>query len=578
MKKILFLLLLAVSIVVSGIEIVSGQLSGEYTIGINAPFTEADAVALSLGKKINKGEFRQVRPRAKDGFVDLVANGAKFTPGEERTPGLLAAELIAEKDGQVAFGCGADWWFKCFVNGKSVFSTMEGSGNNTHPVSKENHTFFIPVKKGKNNIVLLVQSGSGGLSGAMGCLKPEVVLGNIASKYDTRNPYITHAAPGTVTLNFFTEKPAVAFVDYRAAGEKAWLRSYDFLGGQVRNDLSKHTIKLTGLKYDTVYEYRVGSVQTDYSEKFDKIRTFRSFTDKPIDFKLFYTSDTQFTLTRLAKYMRSYLRNCKAKEADIFFHGGDICNTYAPGTSEIFMDSFLNVLTAEMKHTPAVAVSRGNHEYRGDGSGEYFHYLGGKENKSYYMFRQGNVCFIVLDSGEDKPRVLKNVYDWRTFDRELMKEQRAWLEKAVKSPDFQTAKFRIVLLHSPMTEKYMGASEKILTGGLFTGENPPHKIHLWVCAHTHRYARTLAPGKKDVRVLHEKAAEYANSPFAQNSLLIVNNGPGGGDGDSSGIMFNFRENEIDVRVMTPDGKVFDHFSVFPDGSLKEHENSLKLLK
>jgi hypothetical protein len=297
-----------------------------------------------------------------------------------------------------------------------------------------------------------------------------------------------------------------------------------------------------------------------------------------VEFKLFYTSDTQMPLKRMTRVMQNFMVNCKGAEADIFFHGGDICNTYPGATDKIFLNSFLNVLGAEMKHTPVVAVSRGNHEYRGDYSGDFFRYFGGRENKSYNMFRQGNVCFIVLDAGEDKPRIPKTENYGRTFDRVLMNEQRAWLEQVVKTPEFQTAKFRIVLLHSPMTEKYMGKSGKILTDGLLTGENAPHKIHLWVTAHTHRYARTVAAGQTAVRVTDEKAAPYVKSPFAGKSLLIVNDGPGGADLNISGLLFHFKENEINIKAMTPEGDVFDHFSVFPDGSLKEHDTKLKLMK
>ena len=576
MKLFPVLLLLLFCFVVGGAEVVKCKLSAEYCAGVNAAFGEADAIALSLGKKINKGEFHSVRPD-KDGLVDFAVLGAAFKRGRERTPGLLAAELIAENDGLVAIGCGVDWWFSCFVNGKKAYSTMM-FGNDVTPIGKLNHPFFIPVKKGINRVVLLVHSGSLGMKSALGLVSVEEVKKNQIRDYSERKPYITQASVGTVTLNFFTDKKVVAFVDYRPAGENKWARSYDYLGGQARNDRSKHTVKLTGLKKNTVYEYRTGFVQQDYSEKTDEIRTFRSFTDENVEFKLFYTSDTQFPLKRMSRIVQNFMVNCKGAEADIFFHGGDICNTYPGDTDNIFLNSFLNVLGAEMKHTPIVAVSRGNHEYRGHYSGDFFRYFGGRDNKSYGMFRQGNVCFIVLDAGEDKPRIPKTENYGRTFDRELMKEQRAWLEKTVKSPEFQTAKFRIVLLHSPMTERYMGASEKILTNGLFTGEKPQYKIHLWVTAHTHLYARTLAAGKNAVRCQDERAAQYRISPFAKNSLLIINDGPGGRDLNISGLLFHFKENEINIKAMTPAGGVFDHFSVFPDGSLKEHDTKLKLMK
>ena len=567
--------MMAMSLVSFAGEYVSGKLSPEFKLYMNADFSRQDALKLFQGEKITKGISKTVPFRESDGFVDFIEAGGSYKKGNSRVPGLIEAEFTADQEGKILLGVGADWFFECFVNGDNIYSTLQG-GNSIHPIGKKNFIIRTPVKKGSNRIVLLVQSGSAGWSAALGIVDPaEVDKMEILNPHPKLNSWVTHASAGTVTVNFMTDAACPGFVDYRPEGTEKWQRSYDLFGGQIRNDSDKHTVKLEDLKYNTVYEYRPGWIQKNLKEKYGKIRTFRSFTDEAIDFSLFYTSDTQFDFRRRMRCLRDFIKNCKAADADIFVHGGDI-DSYYVITDAIIHRTFINVLTAGKRNSQILAVSRGNHEYRGEGSGEFFRYFGGRENKSYYMFRQGNVCFIVLDSGEDKPRIPTDINYYRTFDRPLMKEQRIWLEKAVKTPEFLTAKFRVVFIHSPMTEKYMAESEKILTGGLLTGKNAPHKIHLWVCGHTHRYARTMAPGKKELRIENLPAAISGRSPFVQNSLLVVNSGVIK-EWDGSGIFFQFRENEIDIKAMTPDGKVFDHFSVFPDGSLKEHSSTLKLV-
>ena len=47
--------------------------------------------------------------------------------------------------------------------------------------------------------------------------------------------------------------------------------------------------------------------------------------------------------------------------------------------------------------------ARGNHETRGEFATSFQKYFSPKEPFLYYLFRQGPVCFIMLDTGEDKP-------------------------------------------------------------------------------------------------------------------------------------------------------------------------------
>ena len=114
------------------------------------------------------------------------------------------------------------------------------------------------------------------------------------------------------------------------------------------------------------------------------------------------------------------------------------------------------------------------------------HYSG----KSYYSFNLGNTCFIVLDSGNDAPDKADSHY---FSNPENEKAQYDFLTELVKTPSYQNATFRVVMIHIPPTVKqentiYTEVYEKILTP-LRTAEIVPD---LMLCGHMHHYERVEA--------------------------------------------------------------------------------------
>lgn len=77
-------------------------------------------------------------------------------------------EFQASKDGMMQLGASADWWFDFYINGKQAYSTMKSGGNSSHRFIPGDHVFNIPVKKGRNLIVVKVLSGSEGWKFACG--------------------------------------------------------------------------------------------------------------------------------------------------------------------------------------------------------------------------------------------------------------------------------------------------------------------------------------------------------------------------------------------------------------------------
>lgn len=113
----------------------------------------------------------------------------------------------------------------------------------------------------------------------------------------------------------------------------------------------------------------------------------------------------------------------------------------------------------------------------------------------YYMFRQGPVCFIVLDTGEDKPDSDIEYSGITDYDN-YRTEQAEWLKEAVRSEEFRDARFRVVIAHmppQPIKGLWHGPQEVLEKFVPILNEAG---IDAMLCGHLHRYIHC----KPDARV------------------------------------------------------------------------------
>ena len=92
--------------------------------------------------------------------------------------------------------------------------------------------------------------------------------------------------------------------------------------------------------------------------------------------------------------------------------------------------------------------TRGNHETRGAFATEFQRYFSPKEENIYYTFRQGPICFVVLDTGEDKPDSDIEYAGITVYD-EYRTEQAEWLRRVLDSKEYKDAPFKIIVAHIP---------------------------------------------------------------------------------------------------------------------------------
>ena len=101
-----------------------------------------------------------------------IADGSVFhVPGGARLDGVatFSQEIFAPEDQTLQIGVGADWFWRCRLNGRIVADHFT-DGNRYAAINKGNHLVLLPVKRGRNQLEIEVKSGSQGWSLAVGKL------------------------------------------------------------------------------------------------------------------------------------------------------------------------------------------------------------------------------------------------------------------------------------------------------------------------------------------------------------------------------------------------------------------------
>ena len=93
----------------------------------------------------------------------LPEDGVIGSPGEAAGPAVVLLQLDADRDGLALVSCGADWWWSLRVNGRLLVDrTPKRIGNERWPVAPANHPLLLPVRKGRNLLAAVVNTGNAG--------------------------------------------------------------------------------------------------------------------------------------------------------------------------------------------------------------------------------------------------------------------------------------------------------------------------------------------------------------------------------------------------------------------------------
>ena len=193
-----------------------------------------------------------------------------------------------------------------------------------------------------------------------------------------------------------------------------------------------------------------------------------------------------------------------------------------------------------------IVGARGNHEFEGTEAQQWVDHFQYKNGKSYGMFRMGEVCYIILDTGHHLGKNSRNphiVYTGLNQLDTLLEEQRKWLQEVVKTPEYQTAKFRIAMAHvAPHGQKdsfrYMVPRTQKMVEAVF--KNSKYPLDLWLAGHTHVYKKIAAHPEWNFPV-----------------VVVGGGGPNAEKRPGLALFFDVQPGKITMKALNADGSVCD---------------------
>lgn len=313
----------------------------------------------------------------------------------------------------------------------------------------------------------------------------------------THAPYLQNLGESEVTIVWTANKPSVGWVELAPDDGSHFYRTerpkfYNAKNG-IKLTSTVHSVHLTGLQPGTRYRYRVYSQEVvshvGWRVTYGNVAATSVYGKQPLAFK---TSDHNRQSVNFAMIndihgksdvLEKLVSHCDLKTTDMFLFNGDMVSIFN-SEKEIF-DGFMDKATELFASELPMYYTRGNHETRGSFATAFQDYFSPKQEHIYYMFRQGPVCFVILDSGEDKPDSDLEYAGITVYDQ-YRTEQAEWLAKVLESKEYKEAPFKVVVCHIPPFGGWHGdqeVAEKFIP--LLNKAN----VDIMLCGHLHRYVR-----------------------------------------------------------------------------------------
>lgn len=397
-------------------------------------------------------------------------------------------------------------------DGNAVAGANIYTSDNTHlGTTDENGRFFTNVfvdtvknisiyaeKDGDRSFLTTSQSfKSGGTEDGL----PTFVKLNAAKNPESTQSISWMASPLTSADKAVAEYASKA--DYEANGEVAF-KTADGKSRLVELSSSAmldtnyavriNAVRITGLKADTEYVYRVGD-----GEKMSDLKTFET-TKKNRGVNFFVIGDTQAKDTTNTDQITKILGESGVKY-DFGIQTGDAVDN--GGNYEMWAN-IAQVFSGDFLGNQDLVQVLGNHEYYGDDDAStanaYFDLSDDEEAPAYYSTQYGNVYVAVINYGTKR-------YD----------EAVKWIKKDAAKSD---ATWKILTLHEPPyytnpSAANEGAAQKIRDLADYVG------FDVVFAGHDHSYSRT-APQKAG-KVDEDGTIYYICGSTGEKSYEVVKN-------------------------------------------------------
>ncbi len=359
-------------------------------------------------------------------------------------------------------------------------------------------------------------------------------------------PYLQNLKETETTIVWVANKASVGWVEVAPDDGTSYYRFersrfFDSTNG-VKNVSELHAVRITGLKPGTSYRYRIYS-QEVLERKGEEIVYGNVAAPSIYDKRSlkFTTNDRNKPATSFimlndihgnTDYIPKLLNNAGFKETDMIIYNGDMMNWLMD--EEDLFKGFMDVTVDLFATHKPMYYARGNHETRGLFAASFQHYFSPKEPHLYFLLRQGPVCFIFLDTGEDKPDSDIEYHGITDYDN-YRTEQAKWLSEIVKSPDFLDAKFKVVIAHMPPLpdqDLWHGQGEVLEK---FVPILNDAQVDVMLSGHLHQY-------------FNNKPTDKVHFPVIDNSSNTVLKGV-------------IEGNQLNMEVRNMNGEVIDKISI-----------------
>jgi len=311
----------------------------------------------------------------------------------------------------------------------------------------------------------------------------------------THGPYLQHVGETGATIVWTTNKDAVSWVElapddnthfYQEERPKFFAAPYGF------KQIGKtHAVRLENLKLGTTYRYRVYSQEVlDYQGihvTYGRVAATAIYRSRPLEFTTFdhTKKDVSFVVVNDIHgnnaLLSSLLKTADYENADLIFFNGDMVNDLR--SEQQMFDGFMDTAIQIFAKEKPMFYARGNHETRGVFANAFPQYFPSPDGKLYYLVRQGPVCFVVMDCGEDKPDSDIEYSGIVAFDA-YRDAQKQWLEKALKEEMFVSAPIKVAIIHMPPFGGWHGELDVLKK---FVPPLNEAGIDVMLCGHLHRY-------------------------------------------------------------------------------------------
>lgn len=276
----------------------------------------------------------------------------------------------------------------------------------------------------------------------------------------SREPYVQSVTSGSAVISWVSKVPGKGEIEYGPNRN---------LGRKITEETARrqHSVKLSGLRPDSVYGYRVSA-----SSEIVTFRTAPEGDGTAFTFAVVGDSgDGSADQTDVAGLLRRM-------DPALILHTGDV--VYDSGAMQDYNRNFFEPYRELISETP-VFPSLGNHDVKTGGGAPYlknFHLPRNNPQgtERYYSFDWGDAHFVALDS--------ELYYDDGNGGPE---EQKAWLQKDLAASD---KRWKFVFFHKPPYSSSKHGGDTTIRADL-APVFERYGVDLVFNGHDHDYERTV---------------------------------------------------------------------------------------